>query len=157
MTDHDSSYQSSAYFDISVEKFISTSLNIFLKGLSSRTNTVWIKFFPEIEFFCVETAYLTSVRLKKLCESQCEDLALNLVKAFMKCYRLSQSENFNLNATETQVWFIFDIYVALLYKFKENDSLLDMVSDITNWKSINKLHCLIHSSKAWARKKDWIS
>ncbi|KAJ8981467.1 hypothetical protein NQ317_006993 [Molorchus minor] len=73
----------------------------------------------EIEFFCVETAYLISVRLKKLCESQCEDLALNLVTAFMNCNKLSKIQNFNLNATETQMWFIFDIYIALLYKFQE--------------------------------------
>ncbi|KAL3290294.1 hypothetical protein HHI36_023638 [Cryptolaemus montrouzieri] len=85
----------------------------------------------EIEFFRVETAYIISVRLKKLCESQCEDLALNLVKAFMKCYRLSRTDNFNLNTTEMQVWFIFDMYVALLYKFKENDSLLEMLKGLS--------------------------
>ncbi|XP_044765916.1 uncharacterized protein LOC123322135 isoform X2 [Coccinella septempunctata] len=107
----------------------------------------------EIEFFCVETAYLTSVRLKKLCESQCEDLALNLVKAFMKCYRLSQSESFNLNATEVQVWFIFDIYVALLYKFKENDSLLDMLKGLSAEEGLNLVKRFskkrVQISKVW--------
>ncbi|XP_045481523.1 uncharacterized protein LOC123685731 isoform X2 [Harmonia axyridis] len=107
----------------------------------------------EIEFFCVETAYLTSVRLKKLCESQCEDLALNLVKAFMKCYRLSQTDNFNLNATETQVWFIFDIYVALLYKFKENDSLLDMLKGLSAEEGLNLIKRFskkrVKISKVW--------
>ncbi|KAK9890152.1 hypothetical protein WA026_008958 [Henosepilachna vigintioctopunctata] len=91
----------------------------------------------EIEFFCVETAYLIAVRLKKLCESQCEDLALNLVKAFMKCYRQQQLGNFNLNATETQVWFIFDMHVALLYKFKENDSLLEMLKGVSAEEGLN--------------------
>lgn len=82
----------------------------------------------EIEFFCVETAYVVSVRLKKLCESQCEDLALNLVTAFMNCNNLSRIQNFSLNATETQMWFIFDIYIALLYKFQEKQKMVVLVS-----------------------------
>ncbi|CAH0562505.1 unnamed protein product [Brassicogethes aeneus] len=85
----------------------------------------------EIEFFCVETAYLVSYRLKKLCESQCEDLALNLVTAFMKCRELSKTQNFNLNANETQIWFIFDIYVALLYKFQQNSKIVSLLKELT--------------------------
>lgn len=84
-------------------------------------------FVLEIEFFCVETAYLVSVRLKKLCESQCEDLALNLVTAFMDCYKISKTQNFNLNASETQIWFIFDTYIALLYKFQEKQKIVVLV------------------------------
>lgn len=76
----------------------------------------------------METAYLVSVRLKKLCESQCEDLALNLVTAFMNCNELAKTQNFSLNATETQMWFIFDIYVALLYKFQENQKIVSLVN-----------------------------
>ncbi|KAJ8926893.1 hypothetical protein NQ314_020745 [Rhamnusium bicolor] len=84
----------------------------------------------EIEFFCVETAYVVSVRLKKLCESQCEDLALNLVTAFMNCNKLSKTQNFSLNATETQMWFIFDIYIALLYKFQERQKIVVLLKEL---------------------------
>nr|XP_023013434.1 uncharacterized protein LOC111503375 [Leptinotarsa decemlineata] len=85
----------------------------------------------EIEFFCVETAYIVSVRLKKLCESHCEDLALNLVTAFMNCNKLSKSHNFSLNATDTQMWFIFDIYIALLYKFQEKQKIVVLLKELT--------------------------
>lgn len=88
-------------------------------------------YFLEIEFFCVETAYLVSVRLKKLCESHCEDLALNLVTAFMNCKNLAKEQNFNLNLSETQMWFIFDIYIALLYKFQEKQKIVVLVRFIS--------------------------
>lgn len=86
--------------------------------------------FPEIEFFCVETAYLVSVRLKKLCESQCEDLALNLVTAFMNCYNLSQTQNFSLNATKIHILFCFDIHVALLYRYNRRSDIVGLVSRV---------------------------
>lgn len=65
--------------------------------------------------------------MKKLCESHCEDLALNLVTAFMNCKKLSKDQNFNLNLSETQMWFIFDIYIALLYKFQEKQKIVVLV------------------------------
>ncbi|XP_019765180.2 uncharacterized protein LOC109540997 isoform X2 [Dendroctonus ponderosae] len=84
----------------------------------------------EIEFFCVETAYLVSVRLKKLCENHCEDLALNLVTNFLKCKKQATIQNFSLNATETQLWFIFDIYMALLYKFQDKDKIFEQFQNL---------------------------
>lgn len=84
--------------------------------------------FLEIEFFCVETAYLISMRLKKLCESQCEDLALNLVTGFMNCYNLSQTQNFSLYATEIHILFCFDLHVALLYKANKMSEIVALVS-----------------------------
>ncbi|VEN60876.1 unnamed protein product, partial [Callosobruchus maculatus] len=85
----------------------------------------------EINFFCAETAYLVSVRLKKLCESHCEDLALNLVTAFMKCNKLSKSQNFTMHATETQIWFIFDIYIALLYKYQQKQKMGGLLKELS--------------------------
>ncbi|XP_050313058.1 uncharacterized protein LOC126748101 isoform X2 [Anthonomus grandis grandis] len=79
----------------------------------------------EIDFFCVETAYLVSVRLKKLCENHCEDLALNLVINFLKYKKIAVTQHLNLNATETQLWFIFDIYIALLFKFDEKARIIE--------------------------------
>lgn len=67
------------------------------------------------------------MRLKKLCESQCEDFALNLVTAFMKCKNMAKDQNFNLNLSETQMWFIFDIHIALLYKYQEKQKIVVLV------------------------------
>uniref|UniRef100_A0A6P7GU08 Uncharacterized protein LOC114340750 n=1 Tax=Diabrotica virgifera virgifera TaxID=50390 RepID=A0A6P7GU08_DIAVI len=41
----------------------------------------------EIAFFCKESAYLISVRISKLCESNCNDFALRLVTYFMECHK----------------------------------------------------------------------
>lgn len=95
----------------------------------------------EIEFFCIETGYLVSHRLKKLCESQCEDLALNLVTAFMRCYRMAETQQFNLNATEEQKWFIFDVYIALLFKYKKMSLILSTVSTSNCYFSLIYLVC----------------
>ncbi|XP_060536869.1 uncharacterized protein LOC132708539 [Cylas formicarius] len=104
----------------------------------------------EIEFFCVETAYLVSVRLKKLCENHCEDLALNLVTNFLNCKKLAADLNFTLNATETQIWFIFDIFVALLYKFQDKTKIIQQFEDL-------KLSEGIQLIKRFAKKRVTIS
>ncbi|KAL1493032.1 hypothetical protein ABEB36_011174 [Hypothenemus hampei] len=104
----------------------------------------------EIEFFCVETAYLVSVRLKKLCEDHCEDLALNLVTNFLKCKKQATEQNFNLNAAETQLWFIFDIYIALLYKFHNKAKIIEQFEDL-------QLHEGVQLIKRFAKKRVKIS
>ncbi|XP_066259862.1 uncharacterized protein [Euwallacea similis] len=104
----------------------------------------------EIEFFCVETAYLISVRLKKLCENHCEDLALNLVTNFLRCKKQAAEQNFNLNATETQLWFIFDIYIALLFKFQDKAKILEQFEGL-------KLEEGVQLIKRFAKKRVKIS
>ncbi|XP_044256419.1 uncharacterized protein LOC123006196 isoform X2 [Tribolium madens] len=104
----------------------------------------------EIEFFCVETAYLVSVRLKKLCESQCEDLALNLVTAFMNCYNLSQTQNFSLNATKTHILFCFDIHVALLYRYNRRSEIVALFKKLS-------LEEGLHLIRRFAKKRVKIS
>lgn len=84
----------------------------------------------EIQFFCVETGYLVSHRLKKLCEQKCEDLALNYVSAFIQCLTLAENQKYNLNTTDQQRWFIMDIYIALLYKNKFTHRIFECVSKI---------------------------
>ncbi|XP_068915984.1 serine-rich adhesin for platelets-like isoform X5 [Tenebrio molitor] len=104
----------------------------------------------EIEFFCIETAYLVSVRLKKLCESQCEDLALNLVTAFMNCYNLSQTQNFSLNATKTHILFCFDIHVALLYRYNRKSEIVALFKKLS-------LEEGLHLIRRFAKKRVKIS
>lgn len=80
-----------------------------------------------MEFFSKETGYLISTRLKKLCESHCEDMALNLVTAFMRCYQIAKDKNCNLNASDDQNRFILDVYIALLYKYKRTSEIVSTV------------------------------
>lgn len=67
------------------------------------------------------------MRLKKLCESHCEDLALNLVTAYMRCCDWAEVNNFNMNLTEDQKRFMLDVYIALLYKYKKTPVILAKV------------------------------
>lgn len=97
-----------------------------MRIIDGHNETKWS--FPEIEFFSLETGYLVSHRLKKLCEQHCEDLALNFVTSFIRCLRLAESQQFNLNTTEEQKWFIIDIYIALLFKYKKIPQILKTVS-----------------------------
>lgn len=76
----------------------------------------------------METGYLISTRLRKLCESHCEDLALNLVSAFMQCQEMAEAQHFSMNATEDQKRFILDVYIALLYKYKKAELIIPKVS-----------------------------
>nr|CAI5869291.1 unnamed protein product [Callosobruchus analis] len=81
----------------------------------------------QIEFFYTESAYLVSIRLKKLCESQCEDLALNLATVFMDC---CANASVTFNGTDDQICYIYDILIALLYKFHHNDELIAKMKNL---------------------------
>ncbi|CAG9863019.1 unnamed protein product [Phyllotreta striolata] len=80
----------------------------------------------EMEFFRQEQAHLVSIRLMMLCKSNCEDLALNLVTAFLK-YLKSEHFKDDCCVSAEQKWFIFDMKLVLLYKFKDVDELESMI------------------------------
>lgn len=84
-----------------------------------------------LDFFRMETGYLTSVRLMKLCERRCEDMALNLATAFIDSFYLSGGLNKMIKATHSQVWFIFDVFICLLYKFGMCHKVYQMLSGLT--------------------------
>lgn len=86
------------------------------------TNDIF--FFSEFDFFTSESGHLISMRLKKLCESHCEDLALNLVTAYMRCYDWAEVNNFNMNLSKDQIRFFLDVYVALLFKYKRTSAIV---------------------------------
>jgi hypothetical protein len=81
----------------------------------------------EIEFFTKERSCLISLRINKLCEDKCEDMALNLTKAYWRCYThlLQQNPQHDLLEKTMQAEFqkkvIYDHYVALLAKFRKHD------------------------------------
>ncbi|KAK4871758.1 hypothetical protein RN001_015882 [Aquatica leii] len=107
----------------------------------------------EIDFFGMETGYLISTRLRKLCESHCEDLALNLVTSFMRCHQLAEVQSFNLNATEDQKRFIMDVYIALLYKYKKTPLIISTLKSLTLKEGLELLkrfaHKRVNISKIW--------
>lgn len=80
----------------------------------------------DIEFFNYEQAYVISVRLMKLCDCNCEDLALNLATAFLKYV---ESNNI-IRISVEQIWFIFDVKISLLYKFKEKIKIEDILREM---------------------------
>nr|CAH7759388.1 unnamed protein product [Callosobruchus chinensis] len=75
-----------------------------------------------------ETAYLVCIRLKKLCESRCQDLALNLATVFMDCCAIAK---INFNGTDDQICYIYDILIALLHKFHFNDELIAKMKNLS--------------------------
>ncbi|XP_018329586.1 uncharacterized protein LOC108739956 isoform X2 [Agrilus planipennis] len=96
--------------------------NNVLHRLLNRSDIVITQ--EELEFFAIETGYIISMRLKMLCESHCEDLALNLATTCLQCYKVAEEQNFNINATEDQKRFILDTYIALLFKFKKTSTII---------------------------------
>ncbi|KAF2882761.1 hypothetical protein ILUMI_23425 [Ignelater luminosus] len=107
----------------------------------------------EIEFFSMETGYLISTRLRKLCESHCEDLALNLVSAFMQCQEMAEAQHFSMNATEDQKRFILDVYIALLYKYKKTELIISKLKNLSLMEGLELLkrfaHKRVNISKIW--------
>lgn len=71
----------------------------------------------ELTYFASEHGYLVAMRLKKLCDSRCEDLALRFSNACLRCLRSPESSKFHVVTTEDQHRYILDIYIALLNKY----------------------------------------
>ncbi|KAK9758472.1 hypothetical protein QE152_g475 [Popillia japonica] len=85
----------------------------------------------EFEFFLGESGYLISMRLKKLCESHCEDLALNLVTAYMRCCKYAETQKVSMNLTDDQKRFMLDVYIALLFKYKKTSVILSILKALS--------------------------
>lgn len=71
------------------------------------------------------------MRLKKLCDSHCEDLALRFANACLRCLRLPESRDFHVITTEDQKRYILDIYIALLHKYQRTQEILNELKNLT--------------------------
>lgn len=98
-------------------------------------------------FFRIETAYLTSVRLMKLCNSRCEDMAINLAAAFIDSFYLSCEMNEILQATHAQVWFIFDMSISLLYKYGNRQKIFEMLSGLSLEQGLSLINRFINKKR----------
>lgn len=63
------------------------------------------------------------MRLELLCESRCEDLAMKLAEVCLRCLHLPGSR-FRENVQESQLDYIRDIYLALLFRFKRSQDII---------------------------------
>lgn len=81
----------------------------------------------KMKFFQMETAYLTSVRLMKLCDSSCVEMAINLATAFLETFYISRATTEMTQTTSSQVWFIFDVLISLLFKSGNIQRVLQML------------------------------
>lgn len=106
-----------------------------------------------LHLFRAETAYLTSVRLMKLCESRCEDLAINLANAFIDSLHLSYDNNEAIEATYSQVRYIFDVFVCLLYKHSIQPKLFVVLRTLSLEEGLNLVQRL--ASKNKRKMKIW--
>lgn len=82
----------------------------------------------ELDFFSSENGYILAMRLKKLCDSRCEDLALRFANACLRTLRMPESQNFNVVTTEDQKRYIIDVYIALLHKYKRTHDIIQEVT-----------------------------
>lgn len=80
---------------------------------------------PDImNWFQTETPYLTSIRLMVLCESHCEDIALKIATAFINIRKLKNLMDEKMHGTDDQNSFIFDTFLALLFKYEHQEQML---------------------------------
>jgi hypothetical protein len=95
------------------------------------------RIFTEIELFTKERPCLISLRVNKLCEDKCEDMALNLVTSYWRCFvflLLEQPQHELVEATKAadfQNNVLFDYYLALLVKYKKLDQFQEEMDKLT--------------------------
>ncbi|XP_014213027.1 mucin-19 [Copidosoma floridanum] len=76
----------------------------------------------EEEFFYQEKGELLKMRLKILCEDRCEDMAVNLAAACVRSLR--RNERLRSLTDPSQVHYMIDVYVVLLYKLKRTQDIV---------------------------------
>lgn len=93
-------------------------------------------------YFCVavafcngEESWLLIMRLEVLTGSKCEDIALKLARICMRCLKLPGSSLYQDCPQETKNQLI-DFYIALLFKFKLIDEIVNEVSESNAFGSI---------------------
>ncbi|XP_046406696.1 uncharacterized protein LOC124171566 isoform X2 [Ischnura elegans] len=77
-----------------------------------------------VEFCLSEKESMIFMRLETLCDSKCEDLALNLARACVQCLR-SADTRFRDACTQEERYCILDLYIILLYKFKNVQEIIN--------------------------------
>ncbi|XP_017782163.1 PREDICTED: uncharacterized protein LOC108566683 isoform X2 [Nicrophorus vespilloides] len=104
-------------------------------------------------FVYEESGYFISMRLQKLCEDRCEDMALNLTRTYIKCCEWADMYNKNMYISADQRKFVFDVYLALLYKLNQTKEMSGLLKEMTfsdGVDMVRRFSCkLITASKIW--------
>ncbi|KAF0290157.1 Peroxidasin [Amphibalanus amphitrite] len=88
-----------------------------------------------LELCCTEQPDLLTLRLQTLCESRCEDLALALVRLCHRCRNMADGM-FNKMCSDGHKLLFLDLYIALLFKYKEKDVIITLLSDLDGAASV---------------------
>ena len=79
----------------------------------------------------METPTLLTTRLEMLCDSKCEDFALELVAVCRKCVQQAEDSRFVQSCTPSQKEYWHDLHIALLYRFKKNDEVVLLLKQLS--------------------------
>lgn len=74
-----------------------------------------------MEFLRSEEGFIIVSRLDILCGAHCEDLALRLAGAILKCIKTPGIGSLASLISTDQIHYVLDIYLALLHKFDQID------------------------------------
>ncbi|XP_059353017.1 mucin-5AC-like [Daphnia carinata] len=106
-----------------------------------------------LEFCLAEMPTLLTIRLDRLCDDRCRDIALRLVAVYRKCLQDSSDSRFleSCAVSFQEQW--LDLHVALLYSFKKKEEVIAILKQHTLEDGYNLVKRLIdkHTSQIHAQ------
>lgn len=91
---------------------------------------------------------LLTIRLDRLCDDRCRDIALRLVAVYRKCLQDSSDSRFldSCAVTFQEQW--LDLHVSLLYSFKKKEDLIAILKQLSLEDGYNLVQRLIDKDKS---------
>lgn len=84
---------------------------------------------------------MIALRLQTLCETKCFDIAKNYAQKALRAIKsCDANHSLKKNTSVRQYAFIFDVYLALLFKYNEINECKNEVSDPFFFYSMAKAH-----------------
>ncbi|KAI9563042.1 hypothetical protein GHT06_010499 [Daphnia sinensis] len=106
-----------------------------------------------LEFCLAEMPTLLTIRLDRLCDDRCRDIALRLVAVYRKCLQDSSDSRFleSCAVSFQEQW--LDLHVALLYSFKKKEEVIAILKQHSLEDGYNLVKRLIdkHTSQSHAQ------
>ncbi|XP_046636432.1 mucin-17-like isoform X4 [Daphnia pulicaria] len=96
-----------------------------------------------LEFCLAEMPTLLTIRLDRLCDDKCRDIALRLVAVYRKCLQDSSDSRFldSCAVSFQEQW--LDLHVALLYSFKKKEEVIAILKQLSLEDGYNLVQRLI--------------
>ncbi|KZS10908.1 Uncharacterized protein APZ42_024539 [Daphnia magna] len=106
-----------------------------------------------LEFCLAEMPTLLTIRLDRLCDDKCRDIALRLVAVYRKCLQDSTDSRFleSCSVSFQEQW--LDLHMALLYSFKKKEEVIAILKQHSLEDGYNLVKRLIdkHTSQIHAQ------